>query len=367
MNRGAINRAMKRSISVGSVVIGGDAPIRVQSMTNTDSADVAATLDQIRRCAIAGAELMRVSIPNQHALDALPHLIAQSPVPLVADIHFDYRLAIGAIRAGIHKLRINPGNIGSAERLKQVITEAQLHSIPIRVGINAGSLEKDILKRHGHPTADALAESALRNIEILTDLNFHSIILSLKSSDVLLSIDAYRKVSAACDYPLHIGITEAGTHVTGAIRSAVGLGIILHDGIGDTIRVSLAADPVEEIYAAYTILDALGLRRRGPRVIACPTCGRTQIDIISLAKAVEDALRTRQAPLTVAVMGCVVNGPGEAKEADLGIAGGRGDALLFRKGIPIRTISEQDIIKVLLELFDEVAEELADSGSNYIP
>ncbi len=325
-------------------------------MTNTDSSDPVKTLEQIRRCASAGAELMRVSIPDRAALDALPQIVQHSPVPIAADIHFDYRLALGAIEAGVQKLRINPGNIGSRDRVHQIIEAAIERQIPIRVGINAGSLEDDILKKYGHPTAEALCESVMRQIDLLSEFGFQDIVLSLKSSDVPLCIDAYRRISQMCNYPLHIGITEAGTLLTGAIRSAVGLGILLNEGIGDTLRVSLAADPVEEIHAAYTILDALGLRHRGPRVIACPTCGRTQIDIIRLAEAVESALRDRTEPITVAVMGCIVNGPGEAREADIGIAGGRGEALLFRHGKPLRKVSESEILKALLELFDEVAE-----------
>ena len=332
--------------------------MRVQSMTNTDSSDPVKTLEQIRRCAAAGAELMRVSVPDRAALDALPQIVRHSPIPIAADIHFDYRLALGAIEAGVQKLRINPGNIGSRDRVRQIIDAASARQVPIRVGINSGSLEDDILKKHGHPTAEALCESAMRQIDLLSGFGFQDIVLSLKSSDVPLSIDAYRRISQVCNYPLHIGITEAGTLLTGAIRSAIGLGILLNEGIGDTLRVSLAADPVEEIHAAYTILGALGLRRRGPRVIACPTCGRTQIDIIRLAEAVEAAVRDRTEPITVAVMGCIVNGPGEAREADIGIAGGRGEALLFQHGKPLRKIPESKILKALLELFDEVAESL---------
>jgi (E)-4-hydroxy-3-methylbut-2-enyl-diphosphate synthase len=326
-------------------------------MTNTDTRDVQATIRQIKDAADAGVDIMRIGIPDEDALAGVKTIIEQSPVPLVGDIHFDYRLAVGAIRAGIHKLRINPGNIGSRRRIREVVKAAADHGVPIRVGVNAGSLERDLLKKYGHPTAEALAESALRNAAVLEDAGFSDIVLSLKGSDVPMTVAAYRLAAEQCSYPLHIGITEAGTAFTGAVRSAVGVGILLAEGIGDTIRISLAADPILEIRTAYRILESLGLRRRGPTVIACPTCSRTEINIIELAERVEKHLLHRTEPLTVAVMGCIVNGPGEAREADLGIAGGKGEAILFRKGKKIKIIEEKDIIPELLKLFDEVASE----------
>lgn len=346
-----------RAIKVGRVVIGGGATPVIQSMTNTDTADIAATVAQIQSAAHAGAQIMRVAVPDQKAAIALKSIVKHSSVPIVADIHFDYRLALASLEAGVSKLRINPGNIGSRDRVKAVVDEAGARNVPIRVGVNSGSLESSILEKHGHPTAAALAESALQNAAMLEDLGFQDIVLSLKGSDVTVTVDAYRLVAEETDYPLHIGITEAGTRWSGAIRSSVGLGVLLALGIGDTLRISLAADPLDEILATHKLFEALGIAKVGPTVIACPTCGRTSIDVITLANKVEAALVHRSEPLTVAVMGCVVNGPGEAREADIGIAGGVGEGLLFRKGKPIGKVPEERLLDALLELFDEVAAE----------
>ncbi len=355
-------RRTTKSIQVGSVFLGHPYPVRIQSMTNTDTRDVSATSLQIGQAACAGAEIMRVSVPDHAALEALPQIIQSAPVPIVADIHFSFQIAVGAINAGVHKLRINPGNIGSRSGVREIVAAAADHGIPIRVGVNAGSLEKDILAKYGKPTAEALAESALRNAGILAEAGFEDIVLSLKSSDVPTTVKAYRIVAEKCSYPLHIGVTEAGTLLTGAIRSAVGLGLLLSGGIGDTLRVSLAADPVHEVRAGYRILEALGLRKHGPTIIACPTCSRTQVDIIGLASDIEQCLADETAPLTVAVMGCPVNGPGEAAEADLGVAGGKNDALLFRKGKVVGKVEKSDIFRAIIDLFHEVAEEGKQSG-----
>ena len=348
----------RRPVQVGDVVIGGGALPVVQSMTNTDTRDATATLAQITQAAVAGARIMRVAVPDADVLPSLRHIVLHSPTPIVADIHFDYRLALGAMEAGVHKIRINPGNIGSQDKIRAVISEAAARDVSIRVGVNAGSLESDLLKRYGSPCAEALVESALRNVSILENQGFKDVVVSIKGSDVPITVEAYRQIAGQCDYPLHIGITESGTRWTGAVRSSVGLGILLALGIGDTLRVSLAADPIEEIRVAYRILEALGIEKRGPTVIACPTCGRTKIDVVGLAESVEKLLENRIEPLTVAVMGCAVNGPGEAREADLGVAGGDGEGLLFRKGKIVRKVKESQLLDELLELFDSVADEL---------
>ncbi|MBN1356033.1 flavodoxin-dependent (E)-4-hydroxy-3-methylbut-2-enyl-diphosphate synthase [bacterium] len=350
-------RRICRTVKIGDRFIGPDYPVLVQSMTNTDPHDAETSLDQIRSAAMAGAELMRVSVPDERSLVALKIVTAQSPVPIAADIHFDHRLAMGALECGVAKLRINPGNIGSKSKVREIVKAASDRGIPIRVGVNAGSLEKHLLRKYGRPTAEALAESARINAAVLQEMGFNDVVISLKSSDVGTGVQAYRLIVGQTDLPLHIGITEAGTLLTGAVRSAVGLGILLSEGIGDTIRVSLAADPVEEVRVGYRILESLGLRRCGPLVIACPTCGRTRIDVIGLARDVEAELADRTVPLSVAVMGCAVNGPGEAREADLGIAGGVGEGLLFRKGKPIRKVPEAEILSALLEEFDRIAAE----------
>ncbi|MBI5379787.1 MAG: flavodoxin-dependent (E)-4-hydroxy-3-methylbut-2-enyl-diphosphate synthase, partial [Nitrospirae bacterium] len=317
-----IPRRKTRAIRVGSVRIGGGAPVVVQSMTATDTRDVAATVAQIRALAAAGCEIVRVAVPDEEAAAALGAIRAQIPVPLIADIHFNYRLALEALWQGVNGLRLNPGNIGGKDRIREVVLAAKDRDVSIRIGVNAGSLERDLLEQYGWPTAEAMVESAVRHIAILEELGFSAIKVSLKASHVPLAVEAYRLFASKYDYPLHLGITEAGTFLPGTVKSSVGMGILLAEGIGDTIRVSLADDPVEEVRVAYEILKALGVRRRGVNVIACPTCGRLEIDLIKLAREVEARLAHVTEPLDIAVLGCVVNGIGEAKEADFGIAGG---------------------------------------------
>ena len=344
-----IQRKKTRQISVGKVKIGGNAPVSVQSMTNTDTRDAEKTLDQIRQCATHGCDIIRVALPDMKAVEALPKILDGSPIPVIGDIHFNHELAIKAIEKGVNGIRINPGNIGSSEKVKKVIDAAKQAHIPIRIGVNAGSLEKDIKKKYG-VTADALVESALRHVRFFESQNFYDIKLSLKASSVPLTISAYRKISEKCDFPLHLGVTEAGTAFSGTIRSSIGIGTLLAEGIGDTIRVSLADDPVEEVKVGLELLRALDLRK-GPHIIVCPTCGRTEIDIISIAKEVEKEVQKLQIDknISIAVMGCVVNGPGEAEEADIGIAGGKGLAVLFKKGKIIRKIPEEQIVAELLK------------------
>ncbi len=345
---GSSARAHTRMVMVGSVAIGGGAPVSVQSMTKTPTADVAATVGQIRRLAAAGCEIVRVAVPDREAAAALPEIVRQSPVPVVADVHFDYRLALAALQAGVHKLRVNPGNIGGVERARLVLREAKSRGVPVRIGVNAGSLEKDLYQQHGGATAAALVASALRHVALCQELGFEDIVLSLKASDVLTTVEAYRLMAAQVDFPLHVGITEAGTRWTGTIKSAVGIGTLLAEGIGDTIRVSLAGDPVEEVRVGWEILKSLRLRRRGISVIACPTCGRTEVDVVRVAEELEQQVAGIDRQLTVAVMGCAVNGPGEAREADLGVACGKHAALLFRKGTVVGKIPEAEIVQRLL-------------------
>ncbi|MDP4134210.1 MAG: flavodoxin-dependent (E)-4-hydroxy-3-methylbut-2-enyl-diphosphate synthase [Bacillota bacterium] len=335
---------MTTRINVGGIIIGGGAPITIQSMTNTDTEDSKATLEQIKRLSDAGCEIVRVSVPTQEAAKALKTIAGRSPIPVVADIHFDYRLAIASIEAGASKVRINPGNIGGMEKVRLVAGKAKERGIPIRIGVNAGSLEKDLYPA----TAESMVESAKRHIKMLEDCDFYDIAVSLKASSVALTVEAYRLAAKELPYPLHVGVTEAGTSYSGLIKSAAGIGALLIDGIGDTIRVSLTADPVEEVRAAKELLKALDLRK-GPRLISCPTCARTKIDLIKIAGQVQKALDKIDKDITVAVMGCAVNGPGEAREADIGIAGGDNEALLFKKGQIIRKINEEDIVKELLE------------------
>ena len=344
-----IKRRKTKRIYIGSVPIGGGAPIAVQSMTSTDTRDVEATVRQIRRLEKAGCEIVRLGVPDRAAARALGAIRARVKVPLVADIHFDYRLALEALKEGVDGLRLNPGNIGSSEKVRAVTHAAAERQIHIRIGVNAGSLEKPLLRKYGGPTPEALVESALGHVAILEKEGFDLIKVSLKASDVGRTLEAYRIISRKVDYPLHFGITEAGTLLPGAIKSSVGLGLLLAEGIGDTIRVSLAATPEQEVRVAYHILGALGIRRRGVELISCPTCSRTQIDLIGLAKKVEKALSHVRTPLTVAVMGCVVNGPGEAREADVGIAGGRGKGLLFKKGKIVGRYPENELLAVLLQ------------------
>ncbi len=344
MRRNQTNR-----VTIGSLSIGGPSPVAVQSMTNTDTRNVAATVKQIHDLENAGCQLIRVAVPDLEAASAIKQIKAQINLPLVADIHFDYQLALAAMTHGADKLRINPGNIGSRERVKMITEMAKDKGIPIRIGVNAGSLDRAILSRYGHPTAEALVESALQHVTILEALHFENIVLSLKASNLATMVDAYRIISKKVPYPLHLGVTEAGGIEQGTIKSAVGIGSLLLDGIGDTIRVSLTGDPVLEIDAAKKILRAVGLLKDRVNVVSCPTCGRCEIDLIALAKEIETHLEKMQKDLTVAIMGCAVNGPGEAREADVGIAGGKGSALLFRKGKVIRKVKESHIIEELLK------------------
>lgn len=347
-------RKNTKKIRIGDRYIGGGEPVLIQSMTNTKTHDAVGTVEQIKRLQEAGCDIIRVAVPDMEAAEALKYIKGHISIPLVADIHFDYRLAIQSIINGVDKIRINPGNIGDMERVRQVAEAAKEREIPIRIGINSGSLEKEVLKKHGHPTADALVESTLNNIRLMEALNFNDIVISIKSSDVMLTVESYMKASKVTDYPLHLGITEAGTVLAGSIKSSVGLGILLNSNIGDTIRVSLTGDPVEEVYVAKEILKSLNLMKRGIEIISCPTCGRTNVDLIRVAKEVE--ARTKnivvKKPMKLAVMGCAVNGPGEAKEADLGIAGGQGEFLLFIKGNIVRKIPQENVIEELLKEID---------------
>ena len=349
-----IKRKMTRQISIGDVKIGGGAPISVQSMTNTKTTDTNATVAQIKALVDAGCDIVRVAVPDMSAAENIYNIENQVNVPLVADIHFDYRLALKAIEQGIDALRINPGNIGDEERVKAVVEAAKIKNIPIRIGVNAGSLDKKLLAKYGKVTAEALVESALEHIRILEKLNFYDIKISLKAHDVPLTLDAYRLMSETVDYPLHLGITEAGTVNTGIIKSAVGIGALLAEGIGDTFRISLTGDPVNEVKVANEILKALGLKEYGPTLISCPTCGRCNIDLPSIAEKVEQRLSGITKPIKVAVMGCVVNGPGEARDADIGIAGGKGEGLVFRKGEVINKVAEDKLVDALFEELDKL-------------
>ena len=343
---------MKRNslpIYAGSVQIGGAAPVSIQSMLSTPAEDFAASAAQAKRLEAAGCEIIRAAIPHMDAVGLIPVLKEAVSVPIVADIHFDYRLALESVAAGIDKIRINPGNIGDESRVKQVVDACKAKNIPIRVGVNSGSLEKHILAKYGSPTAQALVDSALYHVRLIEKFDYDQIAISIKSSDVPTMIEAYRLAAQQCPYALHLGVTEAGTARMGLIKSAVGIGSLLCDGIGDTIRVSLTADPVEEIAAAKDILKSIGLRRNGVNIVSCPTCGRTKIDLIGLANKVEAALKDCNKPLTVAVMGCAVNGPGEAREADIGIAGGDGCALIFKKGEILRKVPENQVLEELLK------------------
>lgn len=341
-------RRKTREIKVGGVKIGGRAPVVVQSMTNTDTRDVAATVSQIKRLEDAGCEIVRVAVLNSDSADALNKIKSKISIPLIADIHFDYRLALKAIEKGVDGLRINPGNIGERWKVEEVVKTAKDKGIPIRIGVNAGSLKKDLLKKFGH-SPEALVKSAEEEINILEDMNFRDIKVSLKASDVLTTVDAYRLFSKRFNYPLHIGISEAGPIFSGTIKSSIGLGILLYEGIGDTIRVSLTADPVEEVRVAYEILKSLKLREHGINIISCPTCGRCEIDIIGIAQEVEKRLMGIKKHLDIAVMGCVVNGPGEARKADIGIAGGKGIGILFKKGKVIKKVRERELADTIVK------------------
>jgi len=344
-----MERRKTRKVKVGNVYVGGDAKITIQSMTNTDTRDVEATLAQIRELNIAGCDIIRCAVPDMKAAEALEGICKQSPIPVVADIHFDYKLALKAIENGVSALRINPGNIGSVEKTKAVVEAAKAKNIPIRIGVNAGSLEKSILARDGKPTAKGLVESALKHVKILEELDFRDIVISIKSSDVVMMIEAYRLIADKCDYPLHLGVTESGTPFRGTIKSSIGLGTLLAEGIGDTIRVSLTSDPIEEVKVAKEILKALKLKETGLEFVSCPTCGRTQINLIEIAKEVEKRIENINKNIKVAVMGCAVNGPGEAREADIGIAGGNGEGLIFKKGKIIKKVKEEDLIEELMK------------------
>ena len=343
---------MTKQIMVGGVPVGGGAPVTIQSMTNTRTDDVTATLEQIRRLAAAGCEIIRVAVPDQAAARAVGKIKEESPIPVVVDIHFDYKLALEAIAAGADKVRINPGNIGSEDRVKAVADACRQRNIPIRIGVNGGSLEKEILAKYGRVCPEAMVESAFGHIRLLNKFDFDDICISLKSSSVPITMKAYQLMSQESNYPLHIGVTEAGTVRMGTLKSAVGIGGLLAMGVGDTMRVSLSADPVEEVYAARDILRAAGIRREGAELVSCPTCGRTRIDLIALAGQVEERLNTVDKPITVAVMGCVVNGPGEASAADCGIAGGVGEGLLFKRGQIIKKVPQDQLVDELFALIE---------------
>ncbi len=351
-------RKQKRAVNIGGVKIGGDNPVAIQSMCNTDTRDVRATVNQIAELENAGCEIIRVAVPDMEAARAVKEIKSQIQIPLVVDIHFDYRLALECMKNGADKVRINPGNIGDRDRVRQVVEMAKERAVPIRIGVNGGSLEKNLLEKHGGVTARALVESAMGHVRILDELDFHNVVVSIKVSDVPKMLEAYRLFDEMTDIPLHIGVTEAGTLRSGTIKSAVGIGALLAEGIGDTMRVSLTADPVEEVYAAYDIQKVLGLRRTNAEIISCPTCGRTQIDLIPIANEVEKRTRNLKKPLKIAVMGCAVNGPGEAREADIGIAGGRGEGLIFRKGEIIRKVPEDKIVDELMSEIKKLEETL---------
>ena len=348
-----MKRRVSKQLRIGKVAVGGDAPIVVQSMTRSDTRDVAATTNQIRELADCGCEIVRVAVPDRQAAESLPAIKKRAPVPLIADIHFDYRLALAALKAGIDGLRLNPGNIGDREQVARVVAAAKERDVPIRIGVNAGSLPLDF--RPGTPTARRMVNMALKQVGLMESLDFDLIKVSLKAFDVPTTVRAYQMIASKIPYPLHLGITEAGLLRTGVVRSAVGIGILLYQGIGDTIRVSLTADPCEEVFAAYEILKSLGLRQRGPTLVSCPSCGRTEADIIALAGAVSKRLEEIGKPIKVAVMGCVVNGPGEARDADVGIACGRGRGAIFRKGKIVGTVSEDRFLDALMMEIDKTA------------
>ncbi len=349
MNKNYIERKKTKKIYIGDTFIGGDSPISVQSMTNTDTRDAVATVAQIKRLQEAGCSIVRVAVPDNQAAEAIKHIKKAISIPLVADIHFDYRLAIESMKNGADKIRLNPGNIGDRDRVRAVVEVAKERKIPIRIGVNSGSLEKEVMAKFGGVTPEAMVESALGHSRILEELDFYDIVFSLKASNVSMTIAAYRKMAEKSVYPLHIGVTEAGTVYRGTIKSAVGLGSLLAEGIGDTIRVSLTGDPVEEIRAGNEILKALDIKKGGIEFVSCPTCGRCQIDLIGIAEKIEEKLSKIDKDIKVAVMGCAVNGPGEAREADIGIAGGKGEVLLFKKGEIIRKIPQEKAVEEFLE------------------
>lgn len=345
---------MTRQILVGGIPIGGGAPVVIQSMLNTKTTDVEGSLEQIRKLKTAGCQIARLAVPNMEAAAAFADICKESALPLVADIHFDYKLAIAAAEGGASKIRINPGNIGGEDRVKAVVEVCKDRKIPIRIGVNGGSLDKKLLEKYGHPTAEALVESAFQHLELLEKQGFYDTCVSMKSSTVPTMVAAARLFRQKCDYPIHIGVTETGPVRMGLMKSAMGIGALLLDGIGDTIRVSLTDDPVEEVYAAKDILKAAGLRKEGVNIISCPTCGRTQIDLIGLVNRVDEALKDCQKPITVAVMGCIVNGPGEAREADIGVAGGDGCGMLFEKGQQIEKLPYDELLPALLKRIEQM-------------
>ena len=342
-------RKQKRIVNIGGVKIGGDNPVAIQSMCNTDTRDVKATVNQIHELENAGCEIIRVAVPDMVAAKAVADIKKQIHIPLVVDIHFDYRLALECMKNGADKVRINPGNIGDRDRVKQVVEMAKEREIPIRIGVNGGSLERELLQKYGGVTADALVESAMGHVAILDELNFNNVVVSIKISDVPKMLCAYRKFNEISDIPLHIGVTESGTLKGGTVKSAVGIGALLAEGIGDTMRVSLTANPVEEIYAAYDIQKVLGMRKTGAEIVSCPTCGRTQLDLISIANEVEKRAANIDKPIKIAGMGCAVNGPGEAREADIGIAGGKGEGLIFKKGEIIKKVPQDSLVDELMK------------------
>lgn len=359
----SVQRRHSRQIRVGAVAIGGGAPVAVQSMTNTFTRDVEATVGQIRRLEAAGCEIVRVAVPDLESAEAVKAIKKQARIPLIADIHFDYRLALAAIKSGVDGIRINPGNIKGMKRLSEVVAAAKDTGIAMRIGVNAGSLEKDILRKYKSPVASALVESALRNIERVESLGFKDIKVSLKSSDVRTTVEAYRKLAQEVDYPLHLGVTEAGGLYSGTVKSSIGIGILLYEGIGDTLRVSLTRDPVEEVKVGYEILRALGLRQRGPEIISCPTCGRCEINLFSMVDEVEKRISHITTPFKLAIMGCVVNGPGEAKEADIGVAGGKGVGIIFRQGRLFKKVAEAELVDTLMREIEKLeSEQVAKKG-----
>lgn len=347
-------RRQTRKVGIKDIYVGGDSKIAVQSMTNTDTRDVEATLNQIRALMVAGCDIIRCAVPDMEAAEAMKEITRQIPIPVVADIHFDYRLALKSIENGISKLRINPGNIGGNDKVRMLADACKDKGIPIRIGVNSGSLEKDILAKYKKVTPEGLVESAMRHVELLENHNFHDIIISIKSSDVMTMMNSYRLLSKTVDYPLHLGVTEAGTPWRGTIKSSIGIGGLLSEGIGDTIRVSLTGDSIDEIKVGREILKATGHLKEGIEFVSCPTCGRTQIDLIGIANQVEEALKDSKKNIKVAVMGCVVNGPGEAREADIGIAGGNGFGLIFKKGLIIRKVKEEELVIALLEEIEKM-------------
>ncbi len=347
-------RRVSRQVNVGNVKIGGDAPIAIQSMLNVLSSDYEGNLAQVKELEEAGCEIVRMAVPDMEAVKVLGKLKENTSIPLVADIHFDYRLALESLKAGVDKIRINPGNIGSAERVAAVADACNLKNVPIRIGVNSGSVEKDLLEKFGGATPEAMVESAFRHVKLLEDCGFYNTVISIKSSDVENMVKAYSLVAERCDYPLHLGVTEAGTERSSLIKSSIGIGSLLLNGIGDTIRVSITDTPVKEIYAARDILKAINVRVETPQIVSCPTCGRTKIDLVSLANQVENAVKNIKKPIKIAVMGCVVNGPGEAKEADIGVAGGDGCGVIFKKGEILRKVNEDEIVKALLDEIEKI-------------